>query len=152
MKNIEYVEGSFELLEHVKPLWQELNRHHKANAKFFADRFDNITFEKRHEKFASSNNIMIELVKDTSSNTYIGYCISTITEDLIGEVDSLYLKNEYRKFGIGDVLMTRTLNWLNDHEVKSKTIGVAEGNEIVLDFYKRYNFFPKRIILEEIIK
>lgn len=150
MKKMEYIEGSLELLENVKPLWEKLNRHHKANTKYFAKRFDNITFGKRHKKFKSSYKIKIDLVKDILSNTYIGYCISTVSEDLIGEIDSLYVEKEYRKFGVGDALMTRALDWLDEHKVNSKIIGVAEGNEIVLDFYKRYNFYPKTLILQQI--
>jgi len=150
MKNIEYVEGSLEFLEYVKPLWRKLNNHHKTNSKYFKKRFDHIIFEKRNEKFQNSQNIKIDLVKDTSSNTYIGYCISTINKDLVGEIDSLYVEKEYREHGIGATLMKRALDWLKKNMVKTNVIGVAEGNENVLDFYKHYNFYPKMIILEEV--
>lgn len=46
--------------------------------------------------------------------------------------------------------MTRALQWLDDNKVKTKIIGVAEGNENVLDFYKKYGFYKRRIILEKI--
>jgi ribosomal protein S18 acetylase RimI-like enzyme len=35
--------------------------------------------------------------------------------------------------------------------VKQKMLAVAEGNELALGFYKRHNFYPRRIVLEEII-
>jgi len=150
MQNIKYIEGSLELLDYVRPLWEKLNKHHQVNSNYFIDKFINNTFDKRHEKFINSHNIKIDLVKDTSTNTYIGYCISTITADLIGEIDSIYIETKYRKLKIGNVLMSRALDWLNHNKVNRKVISVADGNEIVLDFYKRYNFYPKMIILEEI--
>jgi len=46
--------------------------------------------------------------------------------------------------------MNRAIEWLDNAEVKTKIIGVAEGNEDVLDFYKRYGFYKRRVILEHI--
>ncbi|KAB3530681.1 GNAT family N-acetyltransferase [Alkaliphilus pronyensis] len=152
MENIQYIEGSLELLQEVKPLWQKLNIHHINNSVHYADRFRSMTFEKRNNKFKDVKNIYINLVKDTALNTYIGYCISTISDDLNGEVDSLYVDEDYRKYGVGHQLMVNSIDWLNKHKVKSKTIGVATGNEAVIDFYKHYNFYPSKIILEEVNK
>ncbi|MPN24807.1 hypothetical protein SDC9_172209 [bioreactor metagenome] len=48
--------------------------------------------------------------------------------------------------------MTSALQWLADNKVKTKIIGVAEGNEKVLEFYERHGFYKRRIILEQIEK
>ena len=48
--------------------------------------------------------------------------------------------------------MNRALTYLNEKWFKrKKIIGVAEGNEKVLDFYKKFNFCKRTVILEEII-
>jgi len=39
--------------------------------------------------------------------------------------------------------MKRALDWLNSNHV-------LEGNENVLEFYKKYGFYKRRIILEQI--
>ncbi len=90
------------------------------------------------------------MIKDIEKDLYIGYCISTVNKELIGEIDSLFVEKEYRKYGLGDQLMNRALDWLNNNKVKTKIIGVAEGNENVLEFYKRYGFYKRRVILEQI--
>ncbi|MCG0275390.1 MAG: GNAT family N-acetyltransferase [Thermosediminibacteraceae bacterium] len=70
--------------------------------------------------------------------------------DLIGEIDSIFVEEKYRNYGLGDRLMKRALEWLNSNHVKTKIIMVAEGNENVLEFYKKYGFYKRRIILEQI--
>jgi ribosomal protein S18 acetylase RimI-like enzyme len=151
MNNLEFINGSRELLDLVQPLWEKLNKHHEANSNYFPDRFRNLTFEVRKNKFTNDKNLAvnIDLIKDKERDLYIGYCISTISNDLVGEIDSLFIEKEYRKFGLGDKLMNRALEWLNNNKVKTKVIGVAEGNESVLDFYKRHGFYKRRIILEQ---
>lgn len=150
MINIEYIQGERELLDSIKPLWDKLNNHHGVNCENFSEYFSKHTFEVRKKKFEDNNGkIKIDLVKDKEKVVNIGYCVSTINEELIGEIDSLYVDSEYRKFGIGDTLMKRALGWLNENNAKKKKIEVVEGNENVLSFYKRFGFHTKMLVLEE---
>ena len=152
MNNFEFVTGSIELLDFVQPLWEKLNKHHKVNSNYFQSRFINLKFEVRKNKFVNNNNlkVKVDLIKDIDKDLYVGYCISTVNKELVGEIDSLFIEKEYRKYGLGDKLMNRTLDWLNINQVKTKIIGVVEGNENVLEFYKRYGFYKKKVILEQI--
>jgi ribosomal protein S18 acetylase RimI-like enzyme len=152
MNNIEYIHGEKDLLYLVQPLWEKLNKHHETNSIYFTNRFRTFTFEARKSKFVNDKDlkIKIDLVKDKNKNSYIAYCISTVNKELTGEIDSLYVDEEYRKLGIGDKLMVRAISWLNDNKVKVKIIGVAAGNENVLEFYKKYGFFKRTIVLEQI--
>lgn len=152
MNNFEFINGSRELLDLVQPLWEKLNKHHEINSNNFSDRFRNLKFEVRKNKFINDENleVKIDLIKEKDKAEYIGYCISTINKDLIGEIDSLFVEKEYRKYGLGDKLMNRALEWLDSNQVKTKIIGVAEGNENVLEFYKRYGFYKRRVILEQV--
>jgi hypothetical protein len=45
--------------------------------------------------------------------------------------------------------MERALDWMDKKGVKAKKIVVAVGNEDLLSFYERYNFFPRHLILEQ---
>lgn len=154
MDDFEIISGSRELLNLVQPLWEKLNKYHETNSNYFKEKFRNFTFETRKNKFIndSSLKVRIDLIKDIGKGIYIGYCISTVDKALVGEIDSLFIEKEYRKFGLGDKLMENALEWLESHQVITKIIGVAEGNEGVLEFYKRYGFYKRRIILEQIKK
>lgn len=154
MNTIDLITGGTELLEFVKPLWENLNKHHQLNSRYFPDKFKNLTFDMRKKKIMNDANteLRIDLVKEIENQVFVGYCISTITIDSVGEIDSLYIEPEYRKFGIGDTLMRRSLEWLDSKNVRMKIIGVAEGNEQVFDFYKKYGFYERRTILEQVTK
>lgn len=147
---IEYIHGGIELLAEVKPLWEKLNLHHGSKSSHFSKRYENLTFETRQKKFLSENTsaLGIDLVKDEGK--YVGYCISSLNNEHTGEVESLFIEAEYRGLGVGDELMKRALNWLDEKGAQKKIIGVAEGNEEVLEFYKRYGFYKRSIILEQI--
>ena len=94
--------------------------------------------------------IRVNLVKDKDTGQYIGYCVSTINKEMIGEIDSLYVEKEYRKHGIGNELMERALEWLDKNKVKSKIVVVGDGNENVIDFYNHYGFHTRKIVLEQV--
>jgi ribosomal protein S18 acetylase RimI-like enzyme len=154
MNIVDFITGGIELLDIVQPLWEKLNKHHKANSTYFQDKFNSLTFDMRKKKFINDINteLRIDLVKDSGNHRFVGYCISTVTIDLVGEIDSLYIEPGYRKLGIGDILMDRSLFWLDSKNVKTKVIGVAQGNEQAFDFYKKYGFYTRRTILEQVSK
>ncbi|SMP40627.1 GNAT family N-acetyltransferase [Anoxynatronum buryatiense] len=146
-----YLSGGKELLDQVKPLWEKLNVHHRQHATHFADQFDRLTFDVRKQKFLSDEamKVRVDLVKVKKESEYVGYCVSTITDENMGEIDSLYVEPEYRQYGIGDRLMRLSMSWFNEHRVDHCIIGVAEGNERLFDFYERYGFYPRKTILEQ---
>ncbi|GAA0179575.1 GNAT family N-acetyltransferase [Clostridium sediminicola] len=152
MSKFHLISGSIELLDSVEPLWKKLNKYHEINSNHFTEKFKSFTFDVRKNKFIDDKNlkVKIDLLKDNEKDIIIGYCISTINKELLGEIDSLFIEKDYRKYGLGDRLMKRAIEWLNNYGVKKKIIGVAEGNENVLEFYKKYGFFKKVVILEEI--
>jgi ribosomal protein S18 acetylase RimI-like enzyme len=95
-----------------------------------------------------SGHLRIDLAQIQDSNALVGYCVTKIIADL-GEIESLYVDEPFRKMGIGNCLITRALNWLNSRSVKTKRVNVAVGNEQVLRFYGRYGFLSRSITLEQ---
>lgn len=152
MINVEYVEGGQESIYLIQPLWQNLRIHHKNKSKYFADTYATKRFQDRVGELTADSKvgIKVNLVKDKDTDQYIGYCVSTIDKEMIGEIDSLYVKKEYRKHGIGNELMRRALEWLDKNKVKSKRVVVAHGNENVIDFYNHYGFYIRKTVLEQI--
>lgn len=152
MDNIKYTFGSKEILELVKPMWDKLNNYHKENSINFKSHFESLSFERKVKRLEADSNleIMVILVKNLSKDIYLGYSISIVTKDKVGEIDSIYVDQDYRKYGIGKRLMNESIAWLNSKDVNKKILYVANGNENVFDFYGKCGFYPKMILLEEI--
>ncbi len=91
----------------------------------------------------------MDLAHDTNK-VRVAYCVSTINSQRVAEVDSIYVREEYRSLGIGDQLMKRSLEWMDEKGAKRKKILVTAGNQDALSFYQRYGFKPRRVILEQI--
>lgn len=151
--NISYIELNNDQIDLIKPLWKKLRDHHQELSPYFPERYIEFTFSERKEELLNKNEngiLKIDIAKDEETGHLIGYCISSISDELIGEIDSIYLEEVYRSSGIGNELMERSLNWMDKKGVKTKKIMVAAGNGDTLAFYRRYNFFPKHIILEQV--
>ena len=153
MEGIVYLEGEQELLDHVGPLWEKLNEIHRKNTKYFQQRYANLTFSARKEalleKVAGSSLMRVELAKDVQRDVIIGYCICTVNRQRVGEVESIYIEEAYRGKGAGNRLMENAFQWMDSLGVKTKTMGVAVGNEGTYSFYSRYGFYPRITYLYE---
>lgn len=140
--NIHYVFGKEDLLDCVKPLWQELNKLHLGKSPYFRDFYANNTFETRKTTLlstATKGQLSIILAYDTA--IVVGYCIASVVGDT-GEIDSIFVSNGYRKMGIASNLMNNALNWLEALNLKNIVIKVSVGNEEIFRFYAKYGFYP----------
>ena len=82
----------------------------------------------------------------------MGYCISSIKRDGLGEIDSIYIESDYRRKGIGDNLMNRALQWLKESSADRIIVQVIVDNEEAFPFYQRYGFFPRSTIFMQIVE
>ena len=147
---IEYLEKDRNDLEFIRPLWQKLNQHHRAVSKYYKDSRAVTTFDMRKKQLLEKSRqgaLHIDLARDTNTEEYIGYCVTTINPEKQGEIESLFIEKDHRGMGIGDNLMVRALSWLKTMSVQKTILGVAEGNEGVFSFYRRYNFYTRVTIL-----
>ena len=157
MKNIEFIEGNGDFIDEIAPLWEKLNQFHKEHSVHFGYFFGHITFDERKNHILSKagrNNIKVELAFSAENRKLIGYCVSSIYSDYpndckTGEINSLFLEEDYRGLGIGERLMNNSMKWMNSNSVSRKIIGVSVGNEEAFKFYERSGFYPHRIILEQ---
>ena len=131
----------------IKELWEELNQLHMKDSKFFKEHYATYTFEKRCAKFRKMNNeaIRIEVIENDSE--IIAYCISTVDKE-IGEIESLFIKQDYRKHGLGNLLVNQSIDWLKGNNCKRILVAVANGHESVFDFYMKQGFYPRLTYLE----
>lgn len=126
----------------IKELWEKLNIIHLNDSNYFKDHYQTFTFEKRCEKFnlIDDNNIRIEIIEDRGK--LLGYCISTI-ENGNGEIDSLFVEEQYRKYGYGSQLLENAVKWFKHNNCNKIVVSVAEGHESVFEFYKKHKFYPR---------
>jgi ribosomal protein S18 acetylase RimI-like enzyme len=146
MDNFSITIGSKRLLDRVGPLWEELNAFHIDIGKAFSDDLSKRTFDRRKDeliKTAVKMHVAIASVKND-----VGYCVCTINNDGIGEIDSLYVKKEHRSKGLGRKMVKSALQWLNENNVRKKVVVVLEGNDEALAFYQSLGFLPRNIELE----
>jgi len=146
---IEYIDISVEKIDLIKPLWEKLRGHQSESSIDFGIDLKKVTWEKRKKDIISSNRrLKMILVKDLNLNKYIGYCVSSITNQIKGEIDSIYIEMDYRKSGIGSELMKKSLRWFEEEGIEDIYISVVVGNEAVLDFYGKFGFKPRTYYLK----
>jgi len=150
MSEIYVVCGGIELLEDVGDLWKQLNAHHTAHSPHFSDVFARKTFAERKRALLEQGTGGLHVVLvHYPVGSVVGYCISTVSADCIGEIDSLFVLPQHRGKGLADRLMRLSLGWLQEQNVSRMRLSVAAGNEQVYGFYARYGFFPAKIVLEQ---
>lgn len=127
----------------IKELWEELRDHHEAKTDHFKERFHKMTFETRKKALlqkANEEQLIIDIAK-VNNGKIIAYCVSSIDNKLVGEIDSILVEKQYRKMKIGDELMKRALNWFDENKVETRRIVVAQGNEAAFKFYEKFGFY-----------
>ena len=146
MRDFNITIGSKELLDRVRPLWEELNTFHVVIGKAFSGDIAERTFDMRKNDLIEGSSKMHVLIASKESD--VGYCICTINNDGKGEIDSLYIKAEHRSKGLGKKMVELALQWLKENKVKKKVVVVLEGNAEALEFYQSLGFLPRNIELE----
>jgi len=146
---IEYAISDQRGLAQIGPLWEKLNELHKVKASNHAKHFASMNFAIRKKYLlekAQKGALRIDLAKDVLSHKIVGYCVSTVVDNR-GEIDSIFVEEDYRLHGIGGDLLKNALEWMDQLSVNNRIIIVAAGNEKVFSFYAKYNFYPRSTIL-----
>ena len=152
---IKYIEGDEALLDQIKPLWEALNRYHLGLSLNFKQFYLDMTFPKRKAdllKKAALGKMRISIAIDQVSGQNVGYCISGINNERMGEIKSIFVSETYRHRGIGEVLMQKALDWLEKQGALEKIVEVTAGNEKAWGFYAHYGFLPRKTMLKQIKK
>lgn len=152
MHTFAYRTTGFSEIDLIRPLWEQLNAHHHAGALRFRDHYERMTFEDRRLHFLScheSGNLRIDLAMDPETGRYVGYCVSSLTPERNGEIESLFVEPGYRSQGIGTALVTRALAWMDGCGAERIRVVVGDGNEPSFAFYEKFGFFPRMTVLEQ---
>lgn len=136
----------------IRPLWEQLNDHHHANARAFRDVYSAWGFDDRKaffEGLATSGQFRIDLASDPVSGRHVGYCASSFSPHRDGEIESVFVEAGFRTQGIGSVLVSRALQWFEEEGAVRVWVSVADGNESAFPFYRKFGFYPRMTVLEQ---
>jgi len=139
-------------IELIRPLWKQLNEYHHTKASHFKTHYERMTFEHRRLYFCKlheSGQLRVDLAMDTTTGMYVGYCVSSLSAEKTGEVESLFVDAAYRSAGIGTALVIRGLTWMDSQGAIRKRVSVGNGNEAVWAFYRKFGFYPRMTLLEQ---
>jgi ribosomal protein S18 acetylase RimI-like enzyme len=151
MEDIRFSVLPLEEIDLIRPLWEKLNEMHRRLSPFFSGEYEAFTFAQRKEKLLGGGRSewRAEVARAAPGGEAVAYCLASLTRDLEGEVDSIYVEPDYRRFRVADALMRHALRWLDERGAASKRIVVAAGNEPALPFYEFYHFYPRYVVLLE---
>jgi ribosomal protein S18 acetylase RimI-like enzyme len=142
----------FDKIGLIRPLWEQLNEYHHAKASRFREHYEQMTFEDRRAHFCrlhEPGHFRLDLVQDKKTTRIIGYCVSSVSADKTGEIESLFVDQEFRSAGIGTDLVTRGLGWMDSLGAVRKRVSVGDGNESAWAFYRKFGFYPRMTVLEQ---
>jgi diamine N-acetyltransferase len=149
--NIEFFEKDQKELQLIKNLWEKLNKIHADTSPFFSEEYASKSFVERAYELCEKarNGIMkILIARDSDADAIIGYCIYSIINGT-GEIESIFVENAYRANSIGDTFLLKADEFFKHNSVSKKHICVYAGNEQVLKFYNRHQYYQKYIVLEK---
>lgn len=152
MSEVHYLSGGIELLDVVAPLWVKNAQHHAKVSKHFSHPTDTPRFRERRtslEEHARLGRLRVDLARLSDGGDWVGYCISTISDQGLGEIQSFFVDEAHRCKGIGTGLLERTLAWMDASGATRKRAYTVVGNERVHTLYGRFGFLPKTVILEQ---
>ncbi len=134
-----YGSGGRELLQELRPLWEELNRHHARVAPDLADHFASVSFERRVSLLQDRTQLRVELARDPEGRV-VAYAFGSVDSHGRGEFESIYVSPAYRARGLGSELARRVVAWLKACSAHPIRVTVAVGNERALPFYRELGF------------
>ena len=137
---IEIRSGGIELIDSVGPLWERLKAHHLEIDTVYPDSIRKADFEKRKEELMQRDHHLVELAIPAGSDLAVGYCLTSVNERNVGELDSIFVDEPFRGCGIGKRLVRQSLEWMDAMNVGAKKVYVLEVNQEAVELYKEFGF------------
>ena len=145
MNSFKFREGSSELLPCCRDLWDLFIQDQIQNAGEMSDGVSAYLQSQRDGGLVAKTDegkLHIQLVYASDRDKPIGFCITSLSNDGIGEVEALYILDEYQGNNLGTTLLQRSLKWMEARNTLEQQLMVAAGNERVFSFYQKFGFYP----------
>lgn len=128
----------------IEELWKKLNTYHMEISKYFKDKYANLTFLKRVQSLlekTDAKNVYIISATLEENQYLVGYLIFTLDKiQKQGNIDSLFVLEQYRNHGIGKTLMDAAIQHLQEQGVNSIFLDVLPENNLAITFYESLGF------------
>jgi ribosomal protein S18 acetylase RimI-like enzyme len=145
MNSFQFKVGSIELLPLCHDLWELFIENQIQNAGEMSDGVATYLQSQRDGGLlakTSEGKLHIQLVYTSNHQDPIGFCITSLSSDRIGEVEALYILDKYQGNNLGTKLLQNSLQWLEVNNASEQKLIVAVGNEQIFSFYQKFGFFP----------
>jgi GNAT superfamily N-acetyltransferase len=161
---------SVDRMEDCRDLCNELMVYQKSKAYITPELFDSMNFDTRMvPSIRNALHNFIVVVKDGDekvgyvysnispkeaySNSFATFFdLSSVSRPNVGCLSQFYIKEEYRKYGVGSKLFSMSMEWLKEFDnVEDYFIYVSNGNNDALEFYQRKGFTVSHDILNGFI-
>jgi diamine N-acetyltransferase len=145
MNSFQFKEGSSELLTSCGTLWELFISNQAQNAgemsvgveEYIRSLQDNGLLQK-----TQNGKLQVQLVFVDDEEEPIGFCVTSLTQERVGEVEALFVLEHYQGNKLGGQLFQNALEWMEKEGAIEQRLVVAVGNEKVFDFYAKYGFLP----------
>jgi ribosomal protein S18 acetylase RimI-like enzyme len=145
MNEFEYISGGPELLANIAPLWAKLNQLYSNLSPHFCEVFQRRVFRDRKKELiakSQTGSLRVDIARSNNGVDIVGYRVSTVNSEGEGEIDSIFVEEQYRCQGVAQQLMKSALAWMNSLGVTKKHVLVAFRNDKALYFYEKFGFYP----------
>jgi diamine N-acetyltransferase len=143
MNSFQVKVGSIELLPYCQNLWELFIENQTKNAGEMSDGVATYLQSQRDAGLLAKTiygKLHIQLVYTSNIQEPIGFCITSLSSDQIGEVEALYVLDKYQGNNLGTKLLQTSLQWLEENNALEQKLIVATGNEQVFNFYQKFGF------------
>jgi diamine N-acetyltransferase len=141
MSLFEFRTGSAELLVDCHPLWELFISSQTKNAGVMSMGVEAYLRSLRDDglrRKTQDGKLQVQLV--LTADEPIGFCITSLTKERIGEVETLFVRERYRGNKLGSKLFENALTWMKERDAIEQRLVVATGNEELFNFYGKYEF------------
>ena len=145
MNSFKIQEGSKELLPYCNNLWDLFIQDQIQNSESMSEGISAYIQNQRDGGLlvkTANGKLHVQLVYENNKNNLIGFCITSLSESRIGEIETLFVLDKYQGHKIGTTLIQKSLQWMEWNKATEQKIMVAIGNENVFSFYQNFGFYP----------
>jgi diamine N-acetyltransferase len=145
MNSFQFKEGSSELLASCGILWELFISNQAESAGEMSVGVESYIRSLRDDGLlqkTQDGKLQVQLVFVDDEEEPIGFCVTSLTQERVGEVEALFVVDRYQGNKLGGQLFQNALAWMEKEGATEQRLVVAVGNENVFDFYAKYGFFP----------
>jgi len=143
---MEIITATEKHIPEIVELWKEFMDFHKDIDPRFPMRKDaHLEWEKHLRELMKSEDTQVLVVLD--KNQAVGYSVSQINKyaplwecETYGMIDTLAVKSNYRRKGIGEQMLVKIMEWFKMYNVDRVELSVAARNQVGYHFWRKHGF------------